>query len=267
MALPGTSVCRAPGRGARRSASLVVPWAMLGGWVKGFRGAECPEGGPPVNAAVKGRPGARKVQQVAVPVSFLAVAACHSCDAQPSSQGPWAVPGPAAGAPKLSGGNSSPRCAPLAGSPLLKAALCPFTSQLLCPGGPTSDANIHREILTWAVCKNRGLGRWAVGIHCGPRWSPLAAGRATFAVQRENWVCCCQLPELVEGPRPVGARSCCPVAPGRALGPPKPRGHTVGAVTWTSSLGSGGSLSPPCWGVGRRAVPSGGGVGAPRSHK
>lgn len=47
--------CRAPGRGARRSASLVVPWAMLGGWVKGFRGAECPEGGPPVNAVVKGR--------------------------------------------------------------------------------------------------------------------------------------------------------------------------------------------------------------------
>lgn len=239
---------------------------MLGGWVKGFRGAECPEGGPPVNAAVKGRPGARKVQRVAVPVSFLAVAACHSCDAQPSSQGPWAVPGPAAGAPKLSGGNGSPRCAPLAGSPLLKAALCPFTSQLLCPGGPTSDANIHREILTWAVCKNRGLGRWAVGIHCGPRWSPLAAAGPHSLSRGKTGCVAVSSPSWWRVLDPWGPELL-PRYSREGVGAPRAQGPHRGAVTWTSSLGSGGSLSPPCWGVGRRAVPSGGGVGAPRSHK
>lgn len=68
-------------------------------------------------------------------------------------------------------------------------------------------------------------------------------------------MCCSQLPEPVEGPRPVGARSCCPVTPGRALEAPQPRGHTRGAVRWTSSSGSGGAFSPPCWGAGGEGRP------------
>lgn len=227
---------------------------MLGGWVKGFRGAECPEGGPPVNAAVKGRPGARKVQRVAVPVSFLAVAACHSCDAQPSSQGPWAVPGPAAGAPKLSGGNGSPRCAPLAGSPLLKAALCPFTSQLLCPGGPTSDANIHREILTWAVCKNRGLGRWAEGIHCGPRWSPLAAAGPHSLSRGKTGCVAVSSPSWWRVLDPWGPGAAAPLLQGGRWGPPSP-GATQGGCHVDLLTGQRGFAQPTLLGGGQEGRP------------
>lgn len=75
------------------SPAVSQPGGSMGdaGWVgEMIRGAECPEAGLPVNAAVKGRPGARTVRRVAVPVRFLTMATCVSCAAQPSSQGPRA---------------------------------------------------------------------------------------------------------------------------------------------------------------------------------
>lgn len=42
LVLPGASLCQVPDQGAQRSLSLVVPWLLLGTWVKGSGGTECP---------------------------------------------------------------------------------------------------------------------------------------------------------------------------------------------------------------------------------
>lgn len=133
----------------------------------------------------------------------------------------------------------------------------------LCPEVQL-DANIHREILTWAaVCKpgSRPLGR---KYSLWPTVEPLWLRRHTSAVQRGRLRVAVSSPKLVEGPRPVKSRSCCPATPGRALGP-RVQGHTGGCHV-DLLTGQRGCFSPPCWG-GQEGRPFWRRVGAPRSHK